>query len=58
MYYNQKTYTHEEVVELLSILEQNMMDLLHDRASNVELLNEIHGMKEEFIISTPYKEVS
>lgn len=34
------------------------MDLLHDKASSVELLNELHGMKEEFIISTPYKEVS
>lgn len=57
MYYNQKSYTHEEVIKLLTILEQNIQDLIQDRASNVELLNELHGMKEEFIIATPYKEV-
>lgn len=57
MYYNQKTYTHEEVVKLLSILEQNMQDLAQERATTIELLNELHNMKEEFIIATPYKEV-
>jgi hypothetical protein len=57
MYYNQKSYTHDEVIKLLTILEQNIRDLIQDRASNVELLNELHNMKEEFIIGTPYKEV-
>lgn len=57
MYYNQKSYTHDEVIKLLTILEQNIRDLIQDRASNVELLNELHNMKEEFIIATPYKEV-
>lgn len=57
MYYNQKSYTHDEVIKLLTILEQNIRDLIQDRASNVELLNELHIMKEEFIIGTPYKEV-
>ena len=46
MYYNQKSYTHDEVIKLLTILEQNIRDLIQDRASNVELLNELHNMKE------------
>lgn len=57
MYYNQKTYTHDEVIKLLTILEQNIQDLIQDSANNVELLNELHNMKEEFIMSIPYKEV-
>ena len=57
MYYNQKSYTHDEVIKLLTILEQNIRDLIQDRASNVEPLNELHNMKEEFVIATPYKEV-
>lgn len=57
MYYNQKSYTHDEVIKLLTILEQNIRDLIQDGASNVELLNELHNMKEEFIIGIPYKEV-
>lgn len=57
MYYNQKTYTHEEVVKLLSILEQNMRELVQNMADNSVLINEVHGMKEEFIMSIPYKEV-
>ena len=55
MYYNQKSYTHDEVIKLLTILEQNIQDLIQDRASNIELLNELHCMKEEFIIAIPYK---
>lgn len=57
MYYNQKTYTHEEVIKLLTILEQNMRELVQDMADNSEFINEVHGMKEEFIMSIPYKEV-